>query len=96
MTAQRRSLPALLFAASALAACGARTDEAAQGACRAEAARGLAGMERVTDQQAMRMTGATLVRQIAPGQAVTMDFRAERVTIETDPATNRVIGAACG
>ena len=44
----------------------------------------------------MRITGATVVRQIEPGQGVTMDYRQERVTIETDRRTNRILRAMCG
>ncbi|WIG50290.1 MAG: hypothetical protein OJF48_001207 [Afipia sp.] len=42
------------------------------------------------------MTGATIVRQIKPGQGVTMDYRPERVTIETDDRTRKIIRASCG
>ncbi|WP_245441356.1 I78 family peptidase inhibitor [Neorhizobium tomejilense] len=44
----------------------------------------------------MRLTGATIVRQIRPDQMVTHDFRGNRVTIETDPATGRIVRATCG
>jgi len=53
-------------------------------------------MDRLTDQKAMQKTGARVVRQIAPGQGVTLDYRRERVTIETDPATGKIVRAACG
>ncbi|HMN72539.1 MAG TPA: I78 family peptidase inhibitor [Rhodoblastus sp.] len=66
------------------------------GLCRPEAADSLVGRDRVTDAEAMRLTGATIVRQIRPGQGVTMDYRRERVTIETDPKTNRILRAMCG
>jgi glutamine phosphoribosylpyrophosphate amidotransferase len=56
----------------------------------------LAGKNRISDQQAMQQTGATLVRQIKPGDPVTMDFHQERVTIETDPDSGRIVRAACG
>ncbi|MBY5775412.1 hypothetical protein HFN63_36410 [Rhizobium leguminosarum] len=36
------------------------------------------------------------MRQIAPGQPVTHDYREGRVTVETDPASGRVVGATCG
>ncbi|MBS0224228.1 MAG: hypothetical protein JSR91_26205 [Proteobacteria bacterium] len=90
----------LALAATTVAAC--QTDasrvggRAASGICRAAAAEALTGMDRLTDEQAMRMTGATIVRQIAPGQGVTMDYRRERVTVETDPRTGKIIRAACG
>ncbi|WLS06427.1 I78 family peptidase inhibitor [Shinella oryzae] len=44
----------------------------------------------------MRLTGATIVRQIAPGQPVQQDYTSARVTIETDPSSGRIAHAACG
>ncbi|WP_425312199.1 I78 family peptidase inhibitor [Pseudorhizobium halotolerans] len=44
----------------------------------------------------MQRTGAKTVRQIQPGDMVTQDFREDRVTIETDPASGRVTRATCG
>lgn len=64
--------------------------------CRPEAAESLAGRMRITDAQARELTGASLVRQIRPGEPVTQDYRLERVTVETDPTTNRIIRAMCG
>ncbi len=64
--------------------------------CRPEAAASLVGKPRVTDAQAMQLTGATMVRQIKPGDAVTMDFRQERVTVETDAGTGKITRAMCG
>ncbi|MGX5649797.1 I78 family peptidase inhibitor [Hydrogenophaga borbori] len=69
---------------------------ATPGACRPDAAQALAGKDRVSDDQARQLTGASLVRQIAPGQPVTLDYRQERVTIETDPKTGKVVRAFCG
>ncbi|ENN88536.1 hypothetical protein RHSP_65344 [Rhizobium freirei PRF 81] len=66
------------------------------GLCRPKAAAALTGKKRVTDAKAMQITGATIVRQIRRGQGVTMDYRQERVTIETDPKTNRILRAMCG
>lgn len=43
-----------------------------------------------------QLTDASLVRQIRPGQGVTMDFRQERVTIETDPQSGKITRASCG
>ena len=56
----------------------------------------MTGKARVSDAEAQQITGATIVRQIRPGQGVTMDYRKERVTIETDPKSGRVIRAYCG
>ena len=68
----------------------------ARGLCRPEAAAALVGKARVTDAQAMQLAGATMVRQIKPGDAVTMDFRQERVTVETDAGTGKITRAMCG
>jgi hypothetical protein len=40
-------------------------------------------------------TGATDVRAVRPGQAVTMDFRKDRLTVTLD-AEGRVTAARCG
>ncbi len=66
------------------------------GVCDKMAAEALAGKDRITDDQAMQLTGATIVRQHKPGDPATMDFRQERVTIETDPATGKIVRAFCG
>ncbi len=66
------------------------------GICKPAAAAALDGKSWVTDRQARRLTGATIVRQIRPGQGVTMDYRRERVTIETDARTGRIVRAFCG
>lgn len=66
------------------------------GVCNPAAADALAGKNRISNRQAKRLTGATIVRQIKPGQGVTMDYRQERVTIETDPKTRKIVRAFCG
>lgn len=89
----------LVLAISAVAtwrADAAGADRDRRGICRPDAAEALKGRTRVTDRQARRMTGATIVRQIKPGQGVTMDYRRERVTIETNPKTGRIVRAFCG
>jgi hypothetical protein len=45
------------------------------GLCRQDAAQMLTGKQRVSDRRAKRLTGASIVRQISPGDPVTMDFR---------------------
>uniref|UniRef100_A0A9E8A0U7 I78 family peptidase inhibitor n=1 Tax=Bosea sp. NBC_00436 TaxID=2969620 RepID=A0A9E8A0U7_9HYPH len=90
----------LSLAALTLAACQSDAQQApvgdAPGLCRAEAAEALAGKARISDVEAQQATGATIVRQIRPGQGVTMDYRRERVTIETDPKTGKIVRAFCG
>ena len=94
------SMAMLPFAGLIVAACQTDADRGGNsdspGVCRRDAAEALTGMDRLTDERAMQMTGATVVRQIAPGQPVTLDYRQERVTIETDPGTGKIIRAACG
>lgn len=91
---------ALVLAGVTLAACQSDAQQAqlgsAPGKCRRDAAESLAGKPRIDDAQAMQITGASLVRQVKPGQPVTMDYREERVTIETDPKTGRILRAFCG
>ena len=67
-----------------------------RGVCNPAAAEALTGKHRISDRRAKRLTGATLVRQIKPGQGVTMDYRSERITIETGPRTRKIIRASCG
>jgi len=66
------------------------------GVCSQAAAAALTGKNRISNRRAKRLTGATVVRQIRPGQGVTMDYRRERVTIETDPKTKKIVRAFCG
>jgi len=70
--------------------------EAQAGICKKDVAETLAGKDKMTDEAAMQLTGATIVRQVKPGDPVTMDFRQERITIETDPNTGKIIRAYCG
>lgn len=89
----------VVAACVALASSGCSADQAsfpAAGPCKAEAAQGLIGKKKPTDAEAMQLTGAETVRQIQPGDMVTQDFREDRVTIETEPATGLVTRATCG
>ncbi|WP_235776854.1 I78 family peptidase inhibitor [Pseudorhizobium marinum] len=90
----------MLFAGMALVVTGCNADGAstspAAGPCNSEAAQGLVGKEKPTDAEALQLTGSKTVRQIQPGDMVTQDFREDRVTIETDPATGLVTRVACG
>ncbi|MDQ3140353.1 MAG: I78 family peptidase inhibitor [Pseudomonadota bacterium] len=44
--------------------------------------------------EALRLTGGRTIRWIQPGQAVTMDYRPDRLNIELD-AQNRVVRFGC-
>ena len=69
----------------ALVACSAGS-EVPSGRCDPVAAGALNGQPKPTDEEAKRRTGATIVRQIAPGQPVTHDYREKRQrAYERDP-----------
>lgn len=67
------------------------------GICNAAPAQGLIGRPATSQlgTEALRLTGARDVRWIAPNSAVTMDYRPDRLNIETD-AQNRVRSIRCG
>ena len=96
MRSSSRLSVALLLAPPAGCQTMANDEGVKRGICRPDAAEALAGESRISDKAAMRLTGATIVRQIRPGDPVTMDLRQERVTIETDPATGKIVRAMCG
>ncbi len=95
---RRIFLAGLAGAAALVAGCQSETvaSQPPSGVCDRAAVERLVGMDRISDAQAMKLTGATTVRQIRPGQGVTMDYRLERVTIETDPKTGKILRAMCG
>ncbi|AVH45360.1 I78 family peptidase inhibitor [Agrobacterium tumefaciens] len=97
MKSALRVTPILVFLSTvpALVACSAGY-EVPSGRCDPVSARALVGKPKPTDEEAQRRTGATIVRHIAPGQTVTHDYRENRVTLETDPTSGRVVGATCG
>lgn len=99
MLHDRLKAPALAaFLLLALAGCAVNGTAQApvSGICNGDAAQRFAGQARPTDADAMRLTGATIVRQIAPGDPVHQNYTDARVTIETDPTTGRVVRASCG
>lgn len=62
--------------------------------CQSRAAHALVGQVAPDDDTILRRTGSTTMRRIAPGDAVTEDFREERVTVTV--ADGRIVAAACG
>ena len=81
-----------------LAGCqkGPAAGQPTSGTCNRIAAESLAGKDRLADDEVKRLTGATIVHQHKPGDPATMDVRQERVTVETDPVTGKIVRAFCG
>jgi hypothetical protein len=65
--------------------------------CNADRVQPLVGREATPDviERAKTRSGARTVRQIKPGDAVTMDFRPDRLNIELD-TVNTITAARCG
>jgi|GEM_PF-1338461 len=63
--------------------------------CRPEGAAKLVGQAAPDNAHIQARTGAELIRRIAPGDAVTHDFRENRITLAIDPA-GKVVQASCG
>lgn len=93
------------FAAAAgvaLAACapmgvGLEPPSNPDGPCDATLAQGLIGraIDPNVGAEAMRLSGAGALRWIGPNQAVTMDYRPDRLNVEYD-ASRRVTEIRCG
>lgn len=67
-----------------------------QANCVAEEAQKLVGQSGLTDDQIKQKTKSEIVRKVAPGQPMTMDYRTNRVTVTIDPATKKITQATCG
>ena len=67
-----------------------------QNQCIPEMADKLVGKSRLTDKQIMNMTHSATIRRLGPKGIMTMDFRAERITVVIDPNTNVILKANCG
>lgn len=90
------TVPGLLAACSTIAQEVPTTpDHPATGVCRSDAAAKLVGHAAPDDAQIEQRTGAELIRRIVPGDAVTHDFRENRITLAIDPI-GKVVQASCG
>lgn len=69
---------------------------ASQTECIAEKAKSLIGQKTLSEEKIKSITQAKTVRQVQPNQPVTMDYRAERVTVTVDPVTQQILQASCG
>ena len=90
-----------ILALAALLAAGCATAPAAEagatGGCDSSRAQKLLGRTKSArlGAQALRLSGATALRWIAPGSMVTMDFRENRINLRVD-SKNRVVKIDCG
>lgn len=64
--------------------------------CVAEEAKKLVGQIASSDESLQAKTHAKIVRRVAPDQAMTMDYRSDRLTVVVAPSSNRIISASCG
>lgn len=64
--------------------------------CIAEQAAALVGQSNLTEAHIKQKTKAQTVRMVKPDQAVTMDYREERITVTVDPISNKITQASCG
>lgn len=69
----------------------------AAGECKAEPAAGLVGQTPSADlgARALALTGARTIRWVLPGQAVTMDYRPDRLTVSIN-GDYKVERLSCG
>ncbi len=68
-----------------------------EGECKAQPAQDLVGQKATAELGAelLRRTGAKHLRWVAPGTAVTMDYRADRLTVGYDEAYT-ILRIGCG
>lgn len=64
--------------------------------CSDQEAQKLVGHQRLAEAQIKNLTQAKQLRVVHPNQALTLDYRAERVTLVVDPDTQVVLQASCG
>lgn len=90
-------LPALLVLAACASQPAADEPTAGTGTCNAEPAQSYVGKP-VSDaniEAAFKASGAKTMRSIKPGQAVTMDYREDRVNVYQD-ASGNIERIGCG
>lgn len=64
--------------------------------CSPEAAAKLVGQTGLMEYEIKALTQSEVVRMVTPGQAVTMDYRENRITVVIDPQSKLILQASCG
>lgn len=64
--------------------------------CLPEQAKALVGQSGLTDEQIKQKTQSEIIRRVAPGQPVTMDYRSNRITVTNHPVSKKITQASCG
>ena len=87
----------MLTAVLGLAACATQPQAVAGGTCNADPAQSQVGKPAsdANVQVAFKASGAKTMRSIKPGQAVTMDYREDRVNVYQD-ASGNIERISCG
>ena len=87
----------LMFAAGLLGGCATNTAAPAGAECRPLPEGRFVGQQASSElaAQMLRESGARVIRWVSPGMMVTMEFRADRLTVRLDSSI-RVASATCG
>lgn len=93
----RAAISILAIPLAACATLSPTTEDRLGVQCNADRVQPLVGREATPDvlDRAKTRSGARSVRVIKPGQAVTMDFRSDRLNLELDDV-NTIKAARCG
>ena len=67
-----------------------------QSECVPEEAKKLIGQSHLSDEKIKKLTQSFNVRTVLSNQAVTQDYRADRITIVIDPNSKVIRSASCG
>nr|WP_174505649.1 hypothetical protein [Acinetobacter sp. Marseille-Q1620] len=59
-------------------------------------AKKLIGKTGLTEKQVLSMTNSRIFRSVYIGEPVTEELRPDRVTIDIDPKTKRIVASTCG
>lgn len=92
----------LILTAVALTACAHNPEQQAEqqsnkpSTCVADEAAKLVGQSGLSEAEIKAKTKASIVRAVAPGQPVTMDYREDRVTVVINAQSKTIIQATCG